>query len=291
VSAAITIARATVREASRKKLVLALAIITVVGIILTGFGFWRLSVVAAQTVHGAPRLGVPERKAVTSQLLILVMFAFSFVLAISTVFMAAPTIAGELESGIAAALLTRPIRRIELLAGKWLGLAALTLTYVVVACGLEFVVVYLAAGYRPPHPVSFCLFLTGEALVTLTLATAISTRMSPVTGGVVALGGFMLAWMGGIAVAIGQALNNHGIATVGNLTRLIVPSDGLWRGAVFALEPVSVIAGIEGGSHSQAAANPFFAPTGPPVAYIFWALFWGIAVFAVATWSFARREV
>ena len=83
-------------------------------------------------------------------------------------------------------------------------------------------------------------FLSGEALVTLTLTTLFSTRMSPVTGGVVALGGFMLAWMGGIAVALGAVLNNHGVATVGALTRMIMPSDGLWHGAVYSLDPEEI---------------------------------------------------
>lgn len=290
-SAVLTMAKATIREASRKKLVLALVVITVVGIVLTGFGFWRLNQLAGGIVNGAPRLGLAEKKAVTSQLLILVMFAFSFVLAISTVFMAAPSIAGELESGVAAAVLTRPIRRVEMLAGKWTGLGVLTLAYVIVASGLEFVAVHLATGYWPPHPVTFCLFLTGEALITLTLTTLISTRMSSVTGGVVALGGFMLAWMGGIAVALGQVLNNRGVATVGTVTRLIMPTDGLWRGAIFALEPAAVIATIQGGSRSQAAANPFFAANAPPTPYVIWAVLWMVAIFAIATWSFSRREI
>lgn len=289
-SAVVTIAKATIREASRKKLVIALALITAIGILLTGFGFWRLKILSRDVVNGAPRLSATELKAVTSQLLIVVMFAFSFVLALSTVFMAAPSIAGELESGIAAAVLTRPIRRVQFLAGKWVGLGVLTAGYVAVASGLEFLAVDLVTGYRPPHPFEFMFFLTAEALVTLTIATLISTRFSPVTGGVVALGGFMLAWMGGIAVALGAALNNHGVTTVGTITRLIMPSDGLWRGAIYSLEPAGLL-GILSGGRTQAAANPFLALNGPPVAYLVWVALWAVAVFSVAAWSFRRREI
>jgi ABC-type transport system involved in multi-copper enzyme maturation permease subunit len=290
-SPVLVIARATVREASRKKLVIALGIITVLGVALTGFGFWRLDLVAHEIVNGARRIGPVEEKAVTSQLLILVMFAFSFVLAISTVFMAAPTIAGELESGVALAVLTRPIRRVELLAGKWLGLAFVAALYTAVATALAFAAVRITTDYTPPHPVSFVAFLVGEALITLTLTALISTRLSPVAGGVIALGGFMLAWMGGIAVALGAALHIHSISTVGSITRLIVPTDGLWRGAIYNLEPVSVITGILGGGRPEAAANPFFASSGPPGAYIAYAVGWAIAIFALATWSFRFREV
>src|SRR4029077_21094204 len=66
-SAVLTIARATVREAARKKLVVALALITLVGIALTGFGFWRLAVLSHQTTSGGSlRLSVTELKTVTS---------------------------------------------------------------------------------------------------------------------------------------------------------------------------------------------------------------------------------
>lgn len=287
----LTIARATLREAARKRLIVALGLITLLGIVLTGFGFWRLDVLAHEIHNGQPRLGVAELKTVTSQLLIVAMFAFSFVLALSTVFMAAPSIAGELESGVAAAVLTRPIRRIQFLVGKWLGLGVLATVYVAVASALEFLVVDVATGYRPPHPFSFVLFLAAEALVTLTLTTLLSTRMSPVTGGVVALGAFMLAWMGGIAVAVGAALDNHGVTTVGTITRLLLPSDGLWHGAIYALEPGAVVAGVLSSGRTQAAANPFFASSGPTTAYLLWVAAWGLAVFAAASWSFRRREI
>lgn len=290
-SAVIAVAKATIREASRKRLVVALAVITIVGIAVTGFGFWRLEALSHEIVNGRPRLGLAEKRLVISQLLIFVMFAFSFVLAISTVFMAAPTIAGELESGVALAVLTRPVRRIEVLAGKWLGLGVLATIYVTIASVCEFIVVHIATGYQPPHPIAFILFLTAETLTALTLTTLISTRLSPVAGGVIALGGFMLAWMGGIALAIGQVLNNHGIQEVGALTRLIMPSDGLWRGAIYALEPVSVIAGVLGSDRTQAAANPFFASSAPATAYLVWAAAWAVLVFGVAAWSFRRREV
>jgi hypothetical protein len=38
----------------------------------------------------------------------------------------------------------------------------------------------------------------------LTLTTLLSPHMSPVIGSVEALGGFILAWMGDIAVAVGR---------------------------------------------------------------------------------------
>ena len=66
-----------------------------------------------------------------SQVLILVAFMFSFVLAMTAAFLGAPAIAADLESGVAHAMLARPIRRADLVVGRWIGLVAI----VVGLCG------------------------------------------------------------------------------------------------------------------------------------------------------------
>ena len=52
------------------------------------------------------------------------MFGLSLIAALGTAFLAGPTLAGEIESGIALAVLARPVRRSAVLVGKWLGLVA-----------------------------------------------------------------------------------------------------------------------------------------------------------------------
>ena len=52
-----------------------------------------------------------------SQVLILIAFMFSFVLAMSAAFLAAPAIASDVETGTVHAMLARPLRRAELVVG------------------------------------------------------------------------------------------------------------------------------------------------------------------------------
>src|ERR1700745_1778197 len=97
----LTIARLTILEASRRKLLLALAALTLVVIALTSWGFSRLPTVKDVTpAQGA--LASPQRT-------ILVAFMFSGVLALGSTLVAAPAIASDIESGIALAILPRPI--------------------------------------------------------------------------------------------------------------------------------------------------------------------------------------
>ena len=285
-SATLVIARLMLREVLRRRLILALLALTILAIVLTAWGFSRIP---SLSQRGVP---IPETQArlIASQLLILVMFMFSNVLALSAVFVASPALSGDLESGIALAMLSRPITRAQYVIGKWLGLAALVVGYATIAATLELLAVNAVIGYLPPRPVEFLGFLIAEGLVLLTFGLLLSTRLSGMVGGVIALILFGMAWLGGIVGGIGATFDNEILERVGTATKLLLPTDGLWRGAVYTLEPAAVLAAAQGFGPAF-AANPFYAPAPPPAAYLVWCGLWLAGVLALAIWSFRYREV
>jgi hypothetical protein len=109
-------------------------------------------------------------------------------------------------------------------------------------------------------------------------------------GGVSGLILWGLAWMGGIVGGVGLFFDNATLTHVGTASKLILPTDGLWRGAVWSLEPASLIAAARAAG-AAAAANPFFAADPPPPAYVVWCIIWIIGMLAVAVWSFTRKEL
>src|SRR2546421_3887677 len=231
-----------------------------------------------------------EVRLASSQLTILVAFMFSGVLALGSTLVAAPSIASDIESGIALAILPRPIRRSQLLMGKWLGLAVLVGVYAAGSGLLELLGIWLATSYTPPNPVAALAFVAAEGIVLMTLAMLLSTRMAPMTGGVIALVLFFVAWIGGIALAIGQAFNNDTIINIGVGSRLLIPTDGLWHGAIYYLEPSDILAAARVAGRAR-AGNPFFADQPPPLSYILWVIAWLLAALGIANWSFARRDL
>jgi ABC-type transport system involved in multi-copper enzyme maturation permease subunit len=281
----VTIAMMTVREVSRRRLVLALVVLSGVAIALTGWGFSRLP--------GLHDRGVPltnaEVLAISSQLLIFVLFMFSAVLGLGAVMVAAQSVSAEVESGQALAVLARPIERAQVILGKWLGLGALIVVYAAVATTVEFLVVRWATGYLPPHPIEAAAFVAAEGLVLLTLTLCLSVRLSGITAGVIALMLFFITWIAGVAGAVGTVLNNGPIEATGTISRMLLPSDGLWRGAIFNLEPATVVA-VASGSR-EAAANPFTSLTAPAGAYLAWAAAWVVAVVLLTILAFRRREL
>lgn len=282
--AILTITRLTLREAARRRLLLALTALTVVVALGTGWGFHKIAELTCSAgCH-------TERPLVVATLLIMLIFMFSFVIAMAAAFVAAPSIATEAESGVLLSLIPRPIRRSDIVLGKWLGLALVVGTYTAICLGLEFVIVQVATGFAVPHPIPAIAYVVAEGLVVLTVSLALSTRVPAMAAGIVVLGLFGVVWVGGVAGAIGAMLHNGAVAEVGTITSLILPTDGLWRGAMYNLEPVALIA-VSHVAGRDTASNPFLATALPALGYQIWVVLWWIAVLALGVASFARRDL
>lgn len=279
----LTIAALTLREASRRRVVLALTGLTVVLLILSGWGFSR---VAAEA--GGSTMTSGEARLTASIMLNLVMFGFSLIAALGTAFLAGPTLSGEIESGIALAVLARPIRRSAVLLGKWLGLVGFGTGFVVLAGLAQCIVVNATVGYWPPQPAAALAFLAAQTTVLLTLALLLSTAISPMASGVVAVGLFGATWIAGVVGAIGGSLGNAAVARVGTISRMLLPTDGLWRGAMRAFQDPSAL--IEMGG-SEAEAFPFLSAAPLTATYLVWAAVWVAMIWGLAAVSFLRKDM
>ena len=238
VQTVLTVAGLTLREAARRKVLRALAGLTLALLGLSAWGFSRLGA-ELETELGALTSG--EARLIASQVLNLVMFGISLIAALGTAFLAGPTLAGEIESGQALALLARPVRRTAVLVGKWLGLVAFGSGFVAVAGLAQFVVVLLTVGYWPPNPAAGLALLAAQTVVLLTLGLLLSTVISPMASGIVAVGLFGATWIAGVVGGVGEALGNEGVARVGTVSRMLLPTDGLWRGAMSFFQDPSAL--------------------------------------------------
>jgi hypothetical protein len=228
----LTIAGLTLREASRRRVLLALAVLTVVLLLVSAWGFSRLA-----SESGAGELTSGEARLTASIVLNLVMFGFSLIAALGTAFLAGPTLAGETESGIALAVLA---------------------------------------------------LLAAQTVVLLTLAVLLSTLVSPMASGVVAVGLFGATWVAGVVGGIGASLDNDAVERVGTVSRVILPTDGLWRGAMHAFQDPSAFSEFGG---ADAQAFPFLSVAPLTVAYLAWAALWVAMVWGVAAASFLRKDL
>ena len=282
----IVIARLTVRELVRRRVVWVLAGLTILSVALVAWGLDRLVSLARSNGTGELeiRIGV-------SQVLIMIAFMFSFVLAMTAAFVGAPAIGGELESGVALAILARPLRRSEVLLGRWLGSAAVVVGYTIASGVLAIAVATQVAGYGPPDPVLAVCFLSGQALVLLTLTLALGSVLPSIAAGAIAVVGFGLGWMAGVLAGVAAAFGVGLLGQVAEISRWVFPSDGLWRGVIYGLEPPLGVMMATGNLPRFADANPFYASAPPPLPFGVWSIAWIALVLGVSSWWFERRDL
>ncbi len=274
----------TLRELLRRRFITAAIVLTLVVAGLTAWGFSHL--VWAHDRSGAP-IGRVQVLAISAIMLILIAYMFSFVLAVVGVFIAAPSVANDVESGVLLPVLTRPISRAALMSGKILALGFIICAYAAFSGAAEFAIVRAVTGYLPPHPYAAVAYLCLLSLAMLVLAFALSTRLSAIASSVIAIVLFGLAWIAGIAGSLGAFFGNEAMKNAGIVSQLVLPTDAMWREAVFRLEPAAVLATAAG----HGWPGPFFVTSPPPLATVLWTIGWIVAVYAVAMRSFALRDL
>jgi ABC-type transport system involved in multi-copper enzyme maturation permease subunit len=282
----LVIAALTLREIVRRRVIWVLLILALASVALVGWGVERL--VSYSRENGVEELQVQIG---VSQVLILIAFMFSFVLAMSAAFLAAPAIASDVESGTVHAMLARPMRRSDLVIGRWLGLAIVVAGYAALSGLFAIAVVGFVSGHLPPQPLVAVAFLASQAIVVLTLALSLGTRLPGIAAGAVTVVLFGLGWFAGVLGSIAIAFDAAPLAQAADVVRVLIPTDGLWRGVVYGLEPPLVLLLAAGRSPEFLAANPFFATTPPPAPFLAWSVIWVVLVLLGGVALFRRREL
>jgi ABC-type transport system involved in multi-copper enzyme maturation permease subunit len=276
----LTLSALTLQEAARRRVLRSLAVLTVVLLALSAWGFSRLDAEFGGLTSG-------EAKVAGSTVLNLVLFGLSLIAALGTAFLAGPTLAGEIESGIALAIMTRPIRRSAVLVGKWLGLVTFGSGFVAVAGLAQLLIVRATVGYWPPHPVTGLALLAAQTTVLLTLGLLLSTAISPMASGIVAVGLFGATWIAGVVGSVGEALDNDSVARVGTVSRMLLPTDGLWRGAMNAFQDPALLLQVGSGIEE----SPFLSMAPLTGTYLGWTGLWVAVVLGLAAMAFHRRDL
>jgi hypothetical protein len=122
----------------------------------------------------------------------------------------------------------------------------------------------------------------------LTVALTLGTRLPAIAAGAISVVLFGVGWFAGVLGNIAVAFDAVALHQATEAFRFLLPTDGLWRGVIFGLEPPLVLLMSVG---RTAEANPFFAPTPPPVAFTAWSVAWVLLVLGAGIALFRRREL
>jgi hypothetical protein len=127
--------------------------------------------------------------------------------------------------------------------------------------------------------------------VLLTLTLALGSVLPTIAAGAIAVVGFGLGWMAGVMAGIATALGIELLGQIAEVSRWLLPSDGLWRGVIYGLEPPLILLIAAGEVPELASANPFYASAPPALPFVVWSVVWVGLVLGLAAWWFERRDL
>lgn len=210
------------------------------------------------------------------------LYVVNFLTSALAVLLPVDTLSGEIASGVMQTLATKPIRRAEIVLGKWLAFAGMTAAYLLMMAGGVVLIMRFLAGYTQPHLATALPLMLMAALVLLTLSIAGGTRFSTVTNGILAFAFYGIAFIGGWVEQIGAFTATESARYIGTAISLVSPGDALWRLAAHHLQPPFM---------SQLQVSPFSSAAVPSAAMVAWAGGYIAAVLILALTAFRRRAL
>ena len=283
-----TLARMTFREAIRRRIVLTGLLLGICFLVIYSIGYhYIMGTVrsAGRVVEGGAAQETMVRVAQTegaNTLLLAGLYAVTFLSIAMAALLAADTLAGEINSGTIQTIVTKPIRRSDVVFGKWIGFALLLGLYFLLIGGGTVLSVWLQSGYAPRNLPAGLGLIYMEALLIMTISMACSSALSALATGGVVFGLYGLAFIGGWIEQFGAIIQNATAVKVGIIASLIIPSESLWRRAAYEMQ--TPLAGALG-------MSPFGTVSVPSPLMIGYTVFYLLVALGIAIRIFQRRDI
>jgi ABC-type transport system involved in multi-copper enzyme maturation permease subunit len=273
----------TFREAIRRRIVVTGLLLGLSFLVIYSIGFHFIIAQIANPSNsplnatGQKALAHVAMVEASNGLMLAGLYAVAFLCIAMAALLAADTLAGEIGSGTIQTIVTKPIRRSDVVFGKWIGFALLLGMYFLLLGGGTVLSVWLQAGYRPPNVAVGLGLIYLEALLIMTLSMACSSAFSALATGGVVFGLYGLAFIGGWIEQFGALIQNPTAVKVGIVASLIIPSETLWRRAAYEMQ--TPLASALGGSPFSTFSVPSPLMVAYTVVYLLAALWVGVRIF------------
>jgi Cu-processing system permease protein len=288
----LTIARFTFNEARRRRLLWLGIGLGLAFLALFGIGFYLVydeirSSVLMEFVDKEEQQAMLSL--VANLFLMMGMFVVNFMVVLVAILTTVGAISGEINDHTIQAIVTKPIRRSEIILGKWLGHGVMVTFYILLLTGGIMLVVYVISGHSPRHYTEGLMLYVLEGLVLMSVSILGGTRLSTLANGVVLFMFYGLAFIGGWVEQIASLpfLNSDTAVTIGALTGKFLPSEVLWRRASHVMAPsISLGPNFDG-------PPPFLFTFGrePEPSIVLYALVYIVIILLLAMFSFRHRDL
>jgi Cu-processing system permease protein len=275
----LVIARLTFREAARRWVLWAALGLGLVFLLVYAIGFNAIIKEARESMGVQSLIMVKEMH---NFLVVMGLYVVNFLTMIMTVLTSVDTLSGEIGSGTIHTLVSKPVKRWQILLGKWAGYTGMLTLYMLMMAGGVCLIGYFLAGYVPENVMRALslMWLTVPLLLGISLLGG--ARFSTLANGVVAFGLYGVAFVGGWIEQVGAMLQNQTAVNIGVICSLIIPSEAMWRRAAFEMQsPLSGVLGF----------SPFTSVSVPSPFMIVYAILYAVVALWLAICSFEKRDL
>lgn len=274
-----TIARLTFFEASRRKILWVALVLGIAFLALFSLGFYEIQ---KDIIRNRPS-SLVNLNEIYNFILIAGLYVVNFLTVMMSVLTAVDTLSGEIASGTIQTLISKPVRRWEILLGKWLGYMGMLTLYLLFMAGGVMAMGNLISGYTPPHAWRGLALMWLNSLLLLNVTLMGGSSLSTLANGVLVFGLYGIAFIGGWVEQFGSFLKNQAAVNIGIFSSLLMPAEALWRRAAFEMQSPLVTA---------MGFSPFTSGTSiPSPLMIAYAVLFAAISLVAAIYLFGKRDM
>jgi ABC-type transport system involved in multi-copper enzyme maturation permease subunit len=276
-NSALVIARLTFREAARRWIAWVALIMGALFLAVYSLGYREIYKEIIR--EGSSQLQLRE---FANFLQMMGLYAVNFLTLIIAVLTSVDTLAGEINSGTIHTLVSKPIRRWQIVIGKWLGFGGMLSLYLLLMGGGVILAGYIISG-TVVHNLAQGLFLMWmNVILVLSISICGGAIMSTLANGVLTFGLYGVAFIGGWVEQFGALMQNPTAVNIGIISSLIMPSEALWKRAAYEMQsPIAATFGM----------TPFSSISTPSPLMLVYAAHYAVSALCLGIYFFNKRDL
>jgi ABC-type transport system involved in multi-copper enzyme maturation permease subunit len=209
----------------------------------------------------------------------------SFIIAFLAVMAAVGSVSGEIENGIIYAIVPSPVRRADIILGKFIGYSLMLSVFASVFYVAVLLIVRFNTGLAAPVKADAIALFCLQPVVLLAVTMFGTTFLSTLANGIACFMLYAVGVVGGMLEQIGTLVNSQVLSDIGIVSSLLMPADALYRKIVFTL------LSTPGGSMSYMMLGPFGSYSEPSVWMLFYTGLYILLFLALAVKIFSRKDI
>ncbi|AHF09309.1 MULTISPECIES: ABC transporter permease subunit [Dehalobacter] len=287
-----TIAKLSFKEILYKRIFLIALIMTLAYLLLYGIATHYAGASSLKTLYEidpAQKAAMSVQfKIVGSQLLSMGLYFANFIIGLLTILATVGSIAGNIESHQIDPILTRPIRRLDFLLGRFLGYGILLMVYTLFFFLSIILVNHLFGGPLQADLSTINIFKASLVFacvpfIVISPALFFSSIVSTINSGIILIVLYGMSFIGGFVEQLGNILHNIALINIGIVSSLLFPADNLFR------YMNTLLAGSSATPFDPASL--FYGSGSPSALMLVYCAVYVLLILLLGVRTFARRDI